>query len=506
MLPAAAIVVAGAWALAGWRSSDAPAVTSQVQTLAVLPFQDAAAASTVDDEFLADGLTEELINRLSAVDELRLIARASSFLFRDRQEDLQAIAKQLGADAVVTGRLRRLGDELLVNVELTANGVQLWGERFRRPADDLYALQTEVATVIAERLRIRLSPAERSRLAYRGTDDPEAHQLYLKGLYHWNRAALNDVSLAVDYFRGAVARDPNFALAHAGLASALGIPFGDTLSGEQALTVGRAEALRAIDLDPSVTQAYVALASIDFWFGWSPRAAEARLHQALDLDPKFAVAHHQLGWLLALTGRFEESRRAFDRALELDPLSLVVLTDTNLPVTLGNLASGKGAWLDDALRPALEARRLDPNFFLSYFVEGWIRLQIGDLTAAAAALERSLTLEKAPMVEAWLGHVRARLGDVRGARELLTSIEGGSGAGDWPWLAATIHVGLGETDEAFAALERALAVRDAWMVWLTVDPVFAPLYKDPRWRPLVERFEDAALDGAGRGAWPGIKP
>ena len=320
----AAVVLVGAAFLA-WRSlrsrtSDA----TPIHSIAVLPFANASKDPEMD--YLGEGISEEITNSLSRLPNLQVMARSTVSHYKSRQDDPQGVGHDLHVDAVLTGRVVEHGNELDVETELVnvATGAQLWGERYTRSANDASLLQAVITRDVASQLRPQLSGSERESLAKVGTKDAEAYQLYLKGRYRFEKWTPEDFKAAAEFFDKAVARDPNYAAAYAGLADVYANQgYYGYVSGREAFDKSRTLARRALELDPQNPEAHISLASVDMWFFWNFPEAETEIRKALALDPSSAYAHQVSCWFELEMGRVQEAITECHKAVELDSLSLI---------------------------------------------------------------------------------------------------------------------------------------------------------------------------------------
>ena len=290
-------------------------------SLAVLPFENVSADPNF--EYLSDGLTESIINGLSPLQNLRVSARNTVFRYKAKEMDPQEIGRKLGVRSVVTGRIVHLGDRLIFSTELidVKNGWQMWGEQYHRGMSDILALQEELSAAICSRLKARLSREERKRLGKYYTEDPEAYHLYLKGRYHWNKYAEQGLRKAIDYFSQAIEIDPTYALAYAGLADSYYRLSNMYAPNSEAMPKAKAAALKALEIDETLAEAHAALGLVNMCYDWDWPAAEIEFTRAVELNPKYAMAHQRLGLFFQLQGRFDIALRELKFAVELDPLS-----------------------------------------------------------------------------------------------------------------------------------------------------------------------------------------
>ncbi len=300
-----------------------PATT--VRSLAVLPFGNT--DGDPETEYLADGITESIINQLSHLPIMRVMSRSTVFRYKDKSLDPRAVGRKLNVDAVLLGRVLQRGDALLVVAELVdvQNGWQLWGEQYNRRMADILAVEEEMAREISEKLRLRLTGEDRSRLAKRYTQSSEAYQDYLRGRYHWNRLSEEGLKKGIEYFERAIHRDPNYALAYAGLADSYGLlGFFGLASAAAVMPKAKEAARRAIEIDDGLAEAHASLAGIFKIYDWDWAASEREYKRAIELDPNYATAHRMYAAFLAAVGRADEAMRESRLALQLDPFSLVI--------------------------------------------------------------------------------------------------------------------------------------------------------------------------------------
>ncbi len=486
ILIAASLVIAAlaavVFAVLQWRRSAAPATraapglpAAQVRSLAVLPFANRSAASGA--AMVADAVSEGLVDQLSALRDLEVIATSSVARYRDRPVDPLAAARELDVDAVVAGEVADEAGALRVRAELVEakSGRRLWGGRYAHATGALLILPQQIGVELGETVRPALSTAERQRLGKRHTDDPEAQRLYLMGRWFWNRATREGNERAADLFRQAIARDPGYALAHAGLADAYGLVLADWYRPPREWTPRAvAAAEQALRLDPELAEAHTLLAFTSVYYDWDWREGERRIRRAIELEPSYALAHHQYGWFLLYMGRFEEARREFERALALDPLSLVIVTDLNAPLTL----EGR---FDEAAARSRAVLEMDDRFFLPHYTLGWQAVLRGDAAGAVSSFERAHQLDDSPMNVAWLGYARGKAGDRAGAAAALAELAARRRRGYVPaYHFAIAHLGMDEREAALAELERAVEEHDGWLVWAKVSPTLDPLRAHPR--------------------------
>ncbi|MBZ5591985.1 MAG: tetratricopeptide repeat protein [Acidobacteriia bacterium] len=474
-----------------------PAPAPAVGSLAVLPFGNA--ETDPGTEYLADGITETLINHLSRLPGLRVMSRSTVFRYKDKTLDPRAVGRRLGVDAVLLGRVLQRGEALLVGTELVEvqNGWQLWGEQYNRPLADIFAVEEEISREISEKLRVRLTGEDRSRLAKRYTQITEAYQDYLKGRYHLNRLVEGGLKKAIECFENAIRRDPNYALAYTGLADALGMLgfIGLALSAE-VMPKAEEAARRAIEIDDSLPEAHASLGGIFKNYEWDWAAAEREFKRALELNPNYANGHRMFASYLAAVGRPEESLREIRLALELDPLCLPI----HVEAAYNAYMAGD---YPRALEEALRTLELEPQFAPAQSILGQIYEQQGRYEEAVTALEKARVLaNEHPATLAALAHVLAGAGRTQEAREMIDQLaERSQQQHVSPFWPAMAYAGVGEKAAALDALDKAYEQHDVMLVWLGTEPRLDSLRTEPRFIEIQRRIgltplADAARSGA----------
>jgi TolB-like protein len=455
-----------------------------VHSIAVLPFENATADP--DADYLVDGLTEAIINALSRLPALRVLARSTVFRYGGKLVDCRALGRKLGVGAVLLGRVSQRGDQLMIGAELVEveSGWLIWGEQFRRELADVHLIEAELSAKISEKLRSELAgKANASAPVGRRTQSTEAYQDYLKGRYHWNRMSAEGLQKSVEYFQHALQKDPGFALAHAGLADSYCLlGFFDLVPPAEAMPKAKASAMRAVEIDGDLAEAYASLASILKVYDHDWPAAEQRYQQALQLNPNYVHGYRGYAALLAAIGRFPESVLQIRHAQELDPLSVVV--------------SMEMAWnffiareYDHAIEQALRVTHFDPEFPSANYILGLACEQKGKFGEARAALERSLAGAPGHAAgAASLGHLFGITGQMEEGLRMLDQLNRlASGRYVAPFWHSILYAGLGDVDTAIGHLERSYAQRDVWLVWLNTEPRLDSLRPDPRFQQLLRR-------------------
>jgi TolB-like protein/Tfp pilus assembly protein PilF len=452
-----------------------------IESIAVLPFENQ--NHNPDVEYLADGVTESIINNLSQLPSLRVSPRSTVFHYKAKEKDSLAIGKELGVRAVLSGRVLQRGDNLTISVELVdvRDNKQLWGEQYNRRVVDALAVQQDISREISERLRLKLPGGGQQQLAKRNTGDAEAYQLYLQGRYYFFKATEDGASRAVEYFNQAIEKDPNYALAYAGLADAY-YGLGDVkYAPRESMPKMKAAAQKALEIDETLGEAHNSLAIVSYVYEWDWSTAEREFKRAIDLNPGYVFAHHQYGWLLALSGRQTEATSELTRALQLDPLSLLITVDNNVPYVLSKQ-------YDRGLEFAQKGEEMDPNFFLAHYVQGWIYDKKGDYEKAIAKLQRARQLEDQPWISCWLGHAYAASGDRRNAQKIINDLnELSKRRYVSPYFTAEVYAGLKDKEKTMEYLEKAYEDKSVWLVWLKVEDIFDFLRPDPKFQDLLRR-------------------
>lgn len=451
------------------------------RSLAVLPFINATAST--DGDYLADGLTESIINQLSRLPRLRVVARASAFKYKGETIDSQKVGKELHVRTVLTGRLVQLGDRLIIKCDLSdvAGGWQVWGEQYQRKLSDILAVQEEIAAEISNALSIKLTARERHELAKHYTDNIEAYHLYLKGRYHWNKYSQNGLKRALDFFQQAIELDPTYALAYAGMADCYYRLSNTYLKPVQAMPRARAAALQALEIDDTLPEAHSALGLVKMLHDWDWPGAEQEFRRAIDLNQNSSIAHQRLGLFFNLLGRADEAIAELRVALKLDPLS------TQIPQGLGIalLQLGEYDRAIEEMRPAVDLER---NYHPNNYMLGWLHERKGQLAEAVSFFERVVATDDAPMYLAALGYVYAIYGLTDKARDVLDQLQKQSGERFVSqYSLAMVHAGLGEPDQALEYLELAYEERADMMAWLKIGPEWISLRGDPRFQNILRR-------------------
>jgi len=454
-----------------------------INSIAVLPFVNATGDPTYD--YLSDGITESLINSFSQLQpKLRVVPRSTVFRYQGQQIDPQEIGRKLGVRAVLTGRITQHGDMVSIQTELSDvdQNSQLWGQQYNRRLSELLAVQEEITSQISEKLRLQLSVEEKQRLAKRQTENPEAYQLYLKGVYHAAKFNKEELDIGFGYLRQAVALDPNYALAYHGLAYYHYLIVDWTMSPHEAMPMAKEEALRAIELDDKLAGAHADLGAVYWYYDWNWPAAEKEFRRALELDPNDSLSHEMYGWYLVTMGRVDEGIAELKRGQQLDPLAQERTSVLGWNLYLAHR-------YDESIEQHRKAIELEPDYWPGYSWLGNALAQKGRWPEAIAAFQKAISIEPVIAVPTiGLGRVYAVSGKKDEARKALAELNDRS---KHPfvssYLMADFYAGLGDKDQAFASLERAYQERSWYMTHLKLDPELEPLRSDPRFVDLVRR-------------------
>jgi TolB-like protein len=454
----------------------------EIVSLAVLPLVNACGDARAD--YLSDGITESIISTLSQLPQLHVMARGTVFHYRNREVDPRQIGRELGVQALLTGRLLELDDRLVIRAELidVANGWQLWGAQYNREPNDILALQQEMAQEISRNLSLKLTGAERRQLAKSHTENTEAYRFYLKGRYYLNKRLTETLRTAIEQFQQAINSDTDYALAYVGLADCYSLlSLYSALTPKEAFPKAKAAALRALEIDNTLAEAYTSLGVIKVFYEWDWAGAEREFEQALMLNPGYADAHQRYGIYLVAMGRFDEAIEEFRCAQELDPLSLITITMAGYPFYYGRE-------YDRAIEQFRKTLEMDPNFSMAHFRLALAYEQKGLYEEAIAELETSKTLSDDRDVIAALGHVYALMGRREEAERALAELQDrASQTYVSSYHRAAIHTALGEKDHALEWLERACDERSYWLIYLGVDPLLDSLRDDARFTSLMQR-------------------
>lgn len=457
--------------------------SDQINSLAVLPFTNE--GGNTDIEYLSDGMTETLIGSLSQLPNLNVKPRSSVFRYKGKDTSLQTIGKELKVQAILTGRVVQRGDQLTLSLELV--DVQkdnvIWSEQYNRKQADLVTLQTDIARDVSNKLQTKLSGADQQRITKTYTVDPEAYQLYLKGRYYWNKRTAENIRKAIEQFQQAADKDPNYALAYAGLADCY-VVLGDYSGVPESETVPKMQAFaqRALQLDNSLAEAHTSLA-YSYVQLWQWDKGEPEFKRAIELNPNYATAHHWYYLCLIELGRNDEAISEIKRAHEIDPLSPII----SFNVATVYLYTGD---LDSAVSESKKLLDFDPNFARGHEVLGITYLKQQRFPEAIAELQRAVELSPNDrQIVRDLGYVYAVAGNKPQALAILKQLEAKYDQnGAFGCDVAAVYAGLGDKDQAFAWLEKDFQSRSGRLGRIFYQVPFEALRSDPRYFDLRRRM------------------
>jgi TolB-like protein/Flp pilus assembly protein TadD len=451
------------------------------KSIAVLPFENL--SGNPENAYFTDGIQEEILMRLAKIADLKVVSRTSTVRYKKSPDNLRQIATQLGVANVLEGSVQRTADRVHVNVQLikATSDAHLWAEAYDRKLTDIFVVESEIAKTIAETLQAKLTGSEQRAIATQPTQNTEAHQLYLKGRYFWNRRTGENLKKALAYFQEAADKDPNYALAYSGIAdSCTLIPVYSAGTPQDYLPRARVAAQKAVELDDTLAEAHTSLAYIffvDFEFAQSIKEFE----RAIALNPNYATAHHWYGiGVLSGMGEFDRAIAEGKQALELDPVSPIISTILGADYTMARR-------YDEAIAQLRATVEMYPEFYWAHRFLGWTLELQGATSEAIAEYHKAFELSDDPMVLALLAHAEVSIGKQNEARQILAQLTEEAKARYVPEYAfAVIHLGLGEKDQALDWLEKAARDHDVLnSPYFKVNPYLDPLRGDPRFEALV---------------------
>lgn len=468
------------------RSRDLAKV-QQSTSLVVLPMEDL--SGDKEQEYFADGMTDELIANLAKIRSLRVIARSTAMAYKGTRKPLSEIARELKVDAVVEGTVLRVGSRVRITAELVqvSTDRHLWADTYESQIGDVLALQNRVSSAIVNEIRINLTPEDRERLAKAPAVAPDAYEDYLKGRYYWNKRTDENLTKAIGYFEDATRKDQNYALAYAGLSDCYAIIsatiFG-TMPGSVSAPKAKAAAQRALEIDPTLAEAETSLATVKFNYDWDWSGADAGFQRAIGLNPSYATAYQRYSLYLMAIGRTRDSFDKINKARELDPLSISI-----------NFSLGWRLYMarqyDRAIEQLQNALEMDPSYELSHLVAGQAYAQRGQFDLAVTELRKAVDLSHStPMMVSALAYTYARSGNKVEAQKLLAQLASESKVQYVsPYYFAIVCAGLGDNETAMNWLEKAFEDRSNGLVFLQVEPELDGLRSSPRFIALQKKLE-----------------
>ena len=484
-----ALIVLGGFL--GYRYFSSSSSSGTINSIAVLPFENR--GGNADSEYLSDGLAESLIYRLSQLPDLKVSPTSSVFRYKGKETDPRVVAKELGVDSVMSGRITQRGDSLNISVELVdvRNDKLLWGELYERNMSELLTTQREIVSEIVGKLRLKLSGEGEQKLAKKYTDNNEAYQLYLKGRYHWNKRQITEFQKAVELFKQAIAKDPNYALAYTGLADTYSLfeAYGD-FQAKDYLPQAKQAALKALELDPDLAEAHAAFGKVAFYWDYDWAGAEKAYKRAIELDPRYATARQWYGELLSLSGRHDEALREVSKAVELEPFSLIVNRGM-----VKDLMYAKR--FDEALSQNRRVNELFPDEarlhydngvvfesqrkYAEAFEEFWLSAMADKDTTPQDLQEMRDSFEKG----GWDGFQK------RAQDRLLRSLNNDRAKDPNKYIPAvnyaTAYAYGRDKEKTLEYLNKAFEERSMSILYLNVSPQYSFLHDDPQFKELVRR-------------------
>ncbi len=469
---------------AGTKAPAASSNQSASKSIAVLPFANLSADK--NDEYLSDGMTEELLNVLTKVKSLRVPGRSSSFAFKGKNEDdiFRKVGEQLHVNAVLEGSVRKAGDKLRITAQLVnvADGFHLWSETYDGDMKDILAVQSDVAKRVVQALQVQLGVDEARAFAKKATENPEAHRLYLLGRYHFAKFTRAGWTNAIHSYEEALQVDPNFALAYCGLADTYGWAGGQLMPGREAWAREMELAQKALELDPNLAEAHLSMGTALFSV-LDPHASEKELDRAVELNPNLALIYDQYGWTFSGHGRFDDAVAAEKKALELDPLSTFLNTDLAFFLYWARR-------FEEATTQIRRTLELDPNNAFAHSVLGWCLIAKGNKTEARSEFEKATTLDDLPWYVSSVGYACGVSGDRAKAEQVLRDLEElAKQRYVSPANRAAVYLGLGEKEQALDWLEKAYEDRDPIFWWINGDQLYDSLRGAPRFEALAQKVD-----------------
>ena len=466
------------------NTASAARTELSAKSIAVLPFDNL--SRDPDNAFFAEGVQDEILTRLAKVADLKVIARTSTQKFKSAPENLPDIAKQLGALNVLEGSVQKVNDQVRVNVQLinALTNAHLWAEIYDRKLTDIFAVESDIAKTIADTLQAKLTGSEKTAISKEPTANTEAYELYHKGRSLWGKRTGDNIPKAIGFYEQAITRDPNYALAYAGLSAAYILsPFYAGADRHEANSKAKEAALKALGLDPNLAEAHLALGKVLFFSEIDLAGAMREYKRAIELKPNDADAHHWYGNdTLSALGQFEEAIAEGKRSVELDPLSIVINVDLGVTFYYAHR-------YDDAARQLRKTLEIDPTSFYTHYNLGILLQVTGDLSGAIAEYEKAKQLNDNAYVSTLWAVAKAHAGDQDAARRMLSEFDKISQQREVVgYLRALLYLSLNNKDEALRWLEQGYEERDGSNIsTIKVDPLLDSLHGDPRFEALVQK-------------------
>ena len=471
----------------GRRSAASLPVSNK--SIAVLPFDNL--SRDPDNAYFAEGVQDEILTRLAKVADLKVISRTSTQHFKSTPDNLPQIAKQLGVAHILEGSVQKASDQVRVNVQLinALTDAHLWADTYDRKLTDIFAVETDIAKTVADVLQAKLTGSEQHVIAARPTENAEAHQLYLKGRFFWNKRTGDDLKKSIDYFEQAIAIDPSYALAYAGVADGYVFLPGYTAGAPRdCYPKAMAAAKKALELDDTLAEARTSLALAIWYYDFDFSQANKEFQRAIELNPNYAIAHQQYGNnTLSALGRFDDAIAEGKRAIELDPLSLVINADLGADYYFARR-------YDEAIAQLRKTLEMDPGYYYAYVTLGEALEMKGAPESAIAEYQKARALNDDPFVLGVLAHIYAASGNKTEALKILDQLkELSKQRYVAAYTFALVYLGLGDKEQALHWLEQGYQDRaGADIGWIRVDHLLDPMHGDPRFEAVAEKIVPAA--------------
>ena len=464
--------------------NDANVSGSPTKRIAVLPILNM--SPDVQDEYFSDGMTEELISMLSKIGGLRVIARTTSMQYKGTTKSIVEIGKQLNVGSLLEGSVRKSDKNVRVSIQLidTDTEEMLWSESYDRTLQDVFAIQSDIAHRVAEGLKIKLLPGEKTQIDKHQTENIDSYTLFLKGRYHWGKFTYEDVLKSIDYFEQAITIDPEYALGYAGLANSYSVLGLDFESPHSVFGKARDAARKAVEADPTLPQAYASAGAVLFFYDLEYEKAEQAFRKAITLNQSYEEAHELYAYFLSAMGRHDEAYKEIQTAINLDPLSLIINKDM-----------GSYYFWDRQYEKAIEQFQktieMEPRFFITYGELGWAYSGLGLHKEALDAFSKAVEISGGARSYdiAGMGFMYAKLGEHEKAREILSDLlKKSTQRFIGPEDIALVYAALGDHDTAFSYLEKSLQEHGFYMCFIKVDHRFDILRGDPRFDEIVKKM------------------
>jgi eukaryotic-like serine/threonine-protein kinase len=457
----------------------------EIPSIAVLPFVNMSADP--EQDYFCDGLAEELINSLTKIRDTRVVARTSAFAFKGKTVDVREIGRKLNVEKVLEGSVRKSGNRLRITAQLinVADGYHLWSEKFDREMKDVFAIQDEISLAIVDNLKLKLLKREEDALLKRYTEDPEAYNLYLKGIYFLRRYTAEGFQEAIKYFEFTLQKDPHFALAYYGLSEVFyAISYWGNVPPHEAYPKAKEFAKKAIEMDEEIGEAHAALGLVYTFYDWKWKEAERELTTALDLNPSSAIIHMSISWFLSLTQKHEQAITEAKKAQELDPLSPLIISHVGLACIFGGQ-------FDKAIDEMKAGMILAPDFYLMHYYLGLAYRGKSMHKEAIAEMERAVDLsEGAPWPALMLATNYFEIDQISQGNKILDGLEKRARKEYMPSMGfAYIYFVRGDLEKAYYWLQRAGEEKDSFLPWCAIIPIEDyQLHNHPQLKPLFEKY------------------